>query len=242
MVILPAQPTPQEIEVYLTLLADFSAQTGYPALRVSVGTAADMQSGADEDLLVIGTSGTTAGLPDNAAIAFLNEHLPVAILGRQLSITSQTDLRARLRNSWDEILGAFGKTPADFDLKQLPDAIFEGLESPFASKRSIVVLELNSSAVADAFLNSFLDASHSSDISGDVSVLQGSTFHSYRVSHSTYSLGHHSWYIALLQLFTAEPWSLVLGLLLFSVICAGRMQTLLERKSRTRLHLSDDLA
>src|SRR5450432_677553 len=55
-VVLPTDPTTSEIELYLTLMGHFGAQTGYPALRVTVADADAMKQGADRDFLVLGTT------------------------------------------------------------------------------------------------------------------------------------------------------------------------------------------
>ena len=43
--VLPDTPTPDEIEMYLTMMGHFGAQTGFPALRVQVTNADGMGPG-----------------------------------------------------------------------------------------------------------------------------------------------------------------------------------------------------
>src|SRR5260370_16682258 len=54
-VVLPAAPTEQEIEMFVTLMGHFGRQTGFPALRVAVADAATLASGAKTDFLLIAT-------------------------------------------------------------------------------------------------------------------------------------------------------------------------------------------
>ena len=49
-VVLPATPTEQEIEAFVTLMGHFGRQTGFPALRVTVAGSDAMQSGAQDRL------------------------------------------------------------------------------------------------------------------------------------------------------------------------------------------------
>jgi hypothetical protein len=53
-VVLPDQAGPADTETYLALLGQIGNATGYPALRVAVGRAANVSQWADKDLLVIG--------------------------------------------------------------------------------------------------------------------------------------------------------------------------------------------
>ncbi len=45
-VVLPATPTEQEIEMFVTLMGHFGRQTGFPGLRVTVAGAETMVPGA----------------------------------------------------------------------------------------------------------------------------------------------------------------------------------------------------
>lgn len=54
VVVLPMQPTLQEVSLFLHLMGHFSAQTGYPALRVTVATPNDSIQ-EDRDYLGLGT-------------------------------------------------------------------------------------------------------------------------------------------------------------------------------------------
>ena len=49
-VVLPAQPTEQEIETFVTLMGHFGRQTGFPALRVTVAGPDALQQGAQHRL------------------------------------------------------------------------------------------------------------------------------------------------------------------------------------------------
>jgi cellulose synthase (UDP-forming) len=232
-VVLPDQPTAQEIEVFLMLLAHFSAQTGYPATRVTLGTAAEMQPGAETDFLVIGTA------QDNPGMALAAAQMPVSMDGQQLTLNASTGVVAQAAQLWQKVLASFGKGQPSFETQANPTAILEGLESPYAPGRTLVMLDLQSAAAADVFLSSFLEASHSSAISGDVAMLKDGKFESVCVHCSTYSIGRRPWLTHLTVTVIHDPWLLVVGLILFAVFYGRRMQVVMERSSVTRLHLME---
>ncbi len=72
-VVLPDTPTPDEIEMFLTLMGHFGAQTGYPVLNVTVTNTEGMKTDRTKDYLVMGT------VDDQPALAKLNKSLPVQV-------------------------------------------------------------------------------------------------------------------------------------------------------------------
>jgi cellulose synthase (UDP-forming) len=239
-VILPGQPSTQELELYLTLLAHFSAQTGYPALRVTVGSAADLQPGADQDFLVIGTG------PGDPAIAQTADAMPVAVEGDDLVLKRPTTLLTRLRLAWQRLRAAWqdqvaGKDPATLPT-EAPSALIMAAQSPYTPQRTWIVLEMKDQAAYEPFLANFLDATHSSAISGDVSLLHGNSFQSFTIKQSSYALGHRPWITGLKVSLMRDPWYSVLGLLMFSLIAAACIQAKLRQLSKVRLHLEESPA
>ncbi len=53
--VLPDTPMPDEIEMYLTMMGHFGAQTGYPVLNVSVTNNEGMTTDKTKDYIVMGT-------------------------------------------------------------------------------------------------------------------------------------------------------------------------------------------
>jgi cellulose synthase (UDP-forming) len=243
-VVLPAQPSPQEIELYLTLLAHFGAQTGYPALRITLGRPADIHPGADTDFLVISTG------QDNPALFHAGDRMPVLIDGDQLVVRQPVNLSERLRQDWGDFMEHLGDAPRRLGFEAAPDpfpnavppVLMEALESPYTPGRSLIVIDLKDRSAFEPFLTTFLAATHSSDISGDVSILNGAKFHSFRVDDSTYALGSLPWLTRLRVSMIHGPWFLVLGLLIFSLVSAARIQARLRHLSIVRLHLEEETA
>jgi cellulose synthase (UDP-forming) len=230
-VILPERPTAQEIEVYLTLLGHFGAQTGFPVLRVSVGSADEMKPGADRDFLVIGTG------DDNAGITKASSNMPVLITPDGLKVQDTEGFFAPLHRAWWKIKSIDHQVSGELGITGVPDTILEGLESPFSSKRTVVLINLKDAASAGPFLTSFLKVSQSGDISGTVSVLHGTDFQSYRIGNSVYHVGYLPWWEAIDIWFTEVPWTVALGVLAVSFFFAIWIRAWLRQKARARLQV-----
>jgi cellulose synthase (UDP-forming) len=230
-VILPERPTAQEIEVYLTLLGHFGAQTGFPVLRVSVGSADEMKPGADRDFLVIGTG------DDNAGITKASSNMPVLISPDGLKVQDTEGFFAPLHRAWWKIKSIDHQVSGELGITGVPDTILEGLESPFSSKRTVVLINLKDAASAGPFLTSFLKVSQSGDISGTVSVLHGTDFQSYRIGNSVYHVGYLPWWEAIDIWFTEVPWTVALGVLAVSFFFAIWIRAWLRQKARARLQV-----
>jgi hypothetical protein len=103
-----------------------------------------------------------------------------------------------------------------------------------------VVLELKDVDAYGPFLNGFLDSIHSSAISDDVAVFDGGTFQSFHAGASAYSLGQRPWLTWLMVSLIHGPWFMVLGLVIFSLLTAARMQARFRELSKVRLHLEEE--
>jgi cellulose synthase (UDP-forming) len=229
-VVLPDAATPEEIEMYLTLMGHFGAQTGYPVLNVSVTNADGMSSDRTKDYLVLGT------VDDQPAINALNPSLPVGVDGSGLHIQDTQGFFAPLQHAWWKVHSSERVQPGELETDGgLPDALIEGIEWPAGSRRSAVVIVLRDKDVIPNFLSAFLKTSQSSDISQSVSVLQGSRFSSYRIGDDVYHVGSLSRWVQLKMLFEVYPGLMVLVVLGFCLLMAVILRSILRRKARARL-------
>jgi hypothetical protein len=196
-----------------------------------------MRAGADTDFLVIGTG------PDDPGISQLIEQMPLRLDGQSLVIRQTSDWISSLRVGWQRFRERFGNVPEQRDLQTLsgaiPDALIEGFESPYAPQRSVVVIEVKDDTSYGPFLSAFLDAIHSSAISGDVAAFQAGTFQSFHAGNSAYSLGERPWLTWLKVSLINGPWYMVIGLVIFSLLSAARMQARCRQLSKARLHLEE---
>jgi cellulose synthase (UDP-forming) len=233
-VVLPDTPAAEEIELYLTLMGHFGAQTGYPVINVSVTNADGMKSDHRKDYLVLGT------VDDQSAISTLNPSLPVGVDGSGLHIQDTQGFFAQLQHAWWKVRSSDRIQSGQLETAGgLPDALIEGVEWPRDSSKSVVVIALRDKSVVPSFLNVFLKTSQSSDISQSVSVLHGSRFSSYRIGNDIYHVGSLSWWIWLNILFQDYQWLMVISTLVACFLMAAVLRSLLRRKARARLQGND---
>jgi cellulose synthase (UDP-forming) len=229
-IVLPDTPAAEEIEMYLTLMGHFGAQTGYSVLNVSVTNAEAMKSDAAKDYLVIGT------VDDQSAIGRLNPSLPVGIDGSGLHIQDTQGFFTQLQHAWWKVRSSDRVQSGQLETAGLlPDALIEAIEWPSRSSRSVVVIALRDKDVIPNFLSVFLNTSQSSDVSQSVSVLHGSRFTSYRIGNDVYHVGTLSPWIKLNMLFERFQWLMVACILFFCFLMAIILRSILRKKARARL-------
>ena len=233
-VVLPDVPTVDEIEMYLTFMGHFGAQTGYPVLNVDVTNAAGMQKGSGKDYLVLGT------VDDQPAIQTLNPSLPVKVDGAGLRIQDTQGFFAPLQHAWWKVRSSDHIQSGQLETAGgLPDALIEGIEWPSGSSKSVVVVALRDHSVISRFVDTFLKDSQSSDISQSVSVLHDKRFVSYRIGNDVYKVGSLSLWLKLNLLFSEFPWLIPLTTVAVCILMAALIRAALRRKARVRLQGSN---
>jgi cellulose synthase (UDP-forming) len=229
-VVLPDSPQADEVEMFLTLMGHFGAQTGYPVLNVTVTNADGMKTDGQKDYIVLGT------VDDQAAIARLNPSLPVTIDQEGLHIQDTQGFFAPLQHAWWKVRSSDHVQSGQLETADgLPDALIEGIEWPRDSGRSVVLIALRDHAVASNFLSVFLKRSQSSDIAQSVSVLHGPNFTSYRIGDDVYRVGSLSLWVRLNIFFSEFPWIVVLTTTFFCFVMAAVLRAMLRRRARIRL-------
>jgi cellulose synthase (UDP-forming) len=250
-VVLPPAPTPQEIEAFVTLMGHFGRQTGSPGLRVAVAGPDALQNGAATDFLIIGAG------DDQPAFSKLGTHLPVSLGGDQVHVAAPApvpdpvpnpvhDIRgffvALLHKAWARLHPTNQADPGDLTAAGTPDAVIEGIESPYdvGGSRSIVAIHLKDGSTFEPFMNTFLDVQQSSDISSSVAVLHGTEFRSSRVGAQVYYVGHLPWWIQLRLLVAAYPWLIAIVVVVLALLLAIWTRQWLRAKARARLTQIED--
>ena len=228
-VVLPEQPTRQEIETYLTLMGHFGAETGYPALRVTVTGPDALRAGNDADLLVIGTG------QDNSAVNQLAPSMPVTVGANNLKVQDTRGFFATFHNAWWKIPTNDELPSGDIGATGVPDALVEEIESPYQSGRTVVVVEMKDATVFEPMMGGFLESAQSSAVSGTVALLSGRRFESYRIGNSVYHVGVLPWWTALSLWFSEVPWMVDLAVLAISLIFAIWIRGWLRGRARRRL-------
>ena len=208
-VILPVTPTTDEIALYLHLISQFGAETGYPALRVTVDGPSAVISGG-RDYLIVGA------VADQPAFHSLDALAPATLGANGLHVQPSNGILDDLladkneasrwwsgltRTTWAERLPA--------DLHANPDALVEEIQSPSSPDRSIVMIVLRQSSSADEFASAFLDQPESGGMTGAISLFQNTRFDSYALDKGTYQVGDISWY-ALMRMWISRYFLLLL--------------------------------
>jgi cellulose synthase (UDP-forming) len=229
-VVLPDQPTSDEIEMYLTLMGHFGAQTGYPVVNVTVTNNDGMRADGKRDYIVLG------GVDDQPALNTLQKSLPVTIDSGGIKVQDTRGFFAPLQHAWWKVRSSDHVQTSQLETAGgLPDAMIEGIEWPSRSGRSVVVIAVRDHSVTPRFVNAFLKHSQSSDISQSVSVLHDKEFTSYRIGDDVYNVGSLSWWTRLTMLSLQFPWLVALVLFMACVLMAALFRATLRRRARARL-------
>jgi cellulose synthase (UDP-forming) len=235
-VVMPAVPTEEEIEVFVTLMGHFSRQTGFPALRVAVAGPEVLKQGANTDFLIIGTGDDQTGFDK------LNNNLPVALRSGQVQVHDTQGFFAPLHRAWWKLRSDEHTESGNLTAAGTPDAVIEGIKSPFdfTGSRSIVAIHLKDATTYEDFMATFISVQQASDISGSVSVLHGKQFQSFRIGSEVYHVGTLPWWTRLTLWFMEVPWLVAIVVVILTFMLAIWTRQWLRRKARTRLRMIED--
>ncbi|HEY0306783.1 MAG TPA: UDP-forming cellulose synthase catalytic subunit [Acidobacteriaceae bacterium] len=229
-IVMPSQPTANEITLLLYMMSHCGMQTGYPALRVQVA-GPDVVMRSDQDYLILG------GTADQPAFASLNPSLPVTLNADGVHVKEQTGYLATLLNTWLKWTRHSNEDSQPSNVNGAPDLMIEGIQSPYYAGRSIVLMELRNDDAIDKFADVFLERSQSSDISHSVSLLRNGRFTSYDMAPFMYHVGYISSY-ALMRLWLAEHfWILLLVVTIFGLITARWVSDYISWRAANRLRV-----
>jgi cellulose synthase (UDP-forming) len=235
-VVLPATPTEQEIEAFVTLMGHFGRQTGFPGLRVTVAGPETMVPGAKSDFLVIGTGDDQPGFDKIA------NNLPVTLHSGKIQVHDTAGFFAPLHRAWWKVQSEEHTESGDLVATGTPDAVIEGIESPFdvGGSKSIVAIHLKDSQTFAPFMQTFLYVQQASDIQGSVSMLLGTRFQSFRVGSPVYHVGLLPWWTRLTLWFMEVPWLAAVVVLVLAFLLAIWTRQWLRQKARARLKMIAD--
>jgi cellulose synthase (UDP-forming) len=234
-VVLPEEASPQEIETYLTMMGHFGAETGYPALRVTVAGPDALTQGADVDFLVIATG------QSNGEVGRLASEMPVTFGENSLKVQDTRGFFSTFHNAWWKIRTSDVLPSGEIGTVGVPDGLIEEIESPYASGRTIVLINMKNAATFEPMTKAFLEASQSSAVSGTVALLEGTRFESYRIGNNVYHVGVLPWWTALGLWFMQVPWMVDLVVLAISFVFAIWIRGWLRAKARRRLQVLESL-
>jgi cellulose synthase (UDP-forming) len=237
-VILPVKASAAEIQLYLVLMAYFGEQTGYPSLRVEVGDTRAM--GEDKDYLVLGNA------KDQQAFSQLEKEMPVAVRPDGLDVRDTSDFFSLIERSWWRIsevrpdwwwrLGEVRERSGLLaSLSESPDALLQGLKSPWGVRRSVVTITLKNDDAVKGFMSAFWLRSLSADISQSVSVLHGKDFSSYRLGNQYYYVGHLPLWLLIRFWMHTYPTLIVVIAITIALLVVPLLRGSLRRHAQQRL-------
>lgn len=229
-VVMPDAPGTEEVELFLTMMGHFGAQTGYPVTEVTVTNAEGMKIELARDYLVLGTA------EDQPALTTLNKSLPVQIQSSGLHVEDTQGFFHPLQHAWWKVHSSDHVQTGQLETAGgLPDALIEGMEWPKGSNRSVVVIALRHKTVVPTFLDTFLRVATTSDIAQSVSVLHGTQFASYRLGNDVYRVGYLSPWFRIKMLFSEFPALVVVMVLATCFLLGALIRAALRRMARVRL-------
>jgi hypothetical protein len=208
----------------------FGAQTGYPAFMVQVATPADAASLGDKDLLVLGTFRDLANTPE------ITSHLPLTYYVDQ-SFTLSRRARWALMPDWllRHDAGAWRALAGSETIA--PDGLLEGITSPFAGRRSLVVIAGRDRAALPGLASALLTTMPREGIDNTVSLWTAGNFISYPLSTASYGSGDLPWYRAFSYWLPNHLFILLLLLSVVLALLAIYVQRWLAGRIRERLNL-----
>lgn len=228
-VVVPTEPSVAELELYLGAMGYFGAQTGLPAMLITVVSPKQLDSVRDKDLLVIGNRVDQPLLQDWAA------DMPVvpAESGWRLgaapawwrSLSTEFPLKHADRRQLDEVFASDGRL----------DCVVFGFESPLKAERSVIVLSPEDRDNVLALETIFLPGRRSGNVYGTVSVSQGGVFHSYHVGRTIYRVGQMKWYSQISFWMVQFYWLVPVIALLCMVVVAKWLYYAVEALALRRL-------
>ena len=237
-IVMPPTASSGEIGLYLMLLSYFAEQTGYPALRLHIGEPGNL--GKDADYLILGTP------EDQPAFEQLNHHLPITVAHDGVSIQDTNGFFAAVQSAWWQVAEmrpewwwklTQGNQKAGLiaSLGEYPDAVIQGIESPWARGRSVVTITIKNDGAAKALTSAFLKTSGSANVSDSVSVLQGNDFTSYRLGDTFYQVGHLPWWTQVRYRLREFPWLVVVLTFVLGLIVVPWTRARLDHRTQARL-------
>jgi cellulose synthase (UDP-forming) len=230
VVVMPAAPANAEIELLLNMMGFFGAQTGAPALLVTVTDPGSVSHFADRDLVVLGS------VFDQPLVTNWARSLPIQV--------TETGGRLGLPTSWMEFLQP--DSPINSRDRQLAtgllsqdtmvDGYVEGFESPLNPEHSVVMLiprDPNNTTVLSTL---FAPSIRRGNVYGTVSIAQDGTFQSFHIAQNTYRAGRLGVFDFMILTFTRYYWFIPVFMLAGALIVAALLDGAVERHAWKRLN------
>ena len=227
-VVLPDNANNAEVGAYLDLMGRIGSLTGYPVIHIAVVRPAGVNSVADRNILLMGTIarlGTAADLLKNS---------PYRIAGNKLAV----DINAGL-DSVRRLFGDSQQTDRTRAVTALNAAVsgqtaaLVGAQSPLNSARSVVALVGGSGDAIEGLVTTLRDPDQAPLIQGDMALLSGGRFSSYRVGRE-YTVGSLPFWLYPSWLLRDQPLGIVAVMVIGCILVAIFYFFALRRRASLR--------
>ncbi len=228
--VLANSSSPEQINAYLNLIARFAAETGYPALRVSVLSADRLASVRDRDFILL------ANFSDSAAVSALDASSPLRVGRGMVRLADHDNWWLRLRRSAWNVAGRTRQSIEDLlEADPPPQGVVAGFESPFQPGRTAVLILGQTDAGIELVATRLAGIGREGAVYGSISVLYNGRFESLYLSREEYQVGSLPRYQTM-NLWVIQHIYLVPLLVLIScVLPVFWLHPWIERRVRLRL-------
>jgi len=223
LVVLPAQPTAAQLTTLLDSMGGIGAQTGFPAVNVTLTNDGNQLANKDADILIIGT------LPEKLKN---DERIDLLVQATQSWVKTpqrQTDFPAIVPDVNDR--QADTQTAVS---SSGPMAAIVGFQSPYNDQRSVVALLADSPRGYSLLNEAMNDSGKRAAMYGSVTVIRESGVNGLRVG-DIYYVGHLPWFERIWYALSNHPILLAVLAAVSVVLLAWVLWRLLRIISRRRL-------
>ena len=229
VVVLPDQPTVQDIQTMLALMARMGESTGVTATRVRLAGPQDDSALKDADLLIIGTA------PQQTLLTKWAPSLPAGVIGATKRVSQSAGPMSFLFD-WFGISSqsAAVVTSQENLVGNGPLAMLIGFESPLSASRSVVALTASAPELMANVLDTLDDTNRSLSIHGSAVYIRGQQVDSVLVG-KIYTVGSLPFWTSLWYAMSEHPILLamaaIVAIMIFAFALWRGLKVVAERRA-----------
>lgn len=231
-IVLPPQPSAQELSACLEMMGFFGAQTGMPGFYVDVLESNAIQRAGNKDLLLISAGGDhplmanwANGMPISVGRSGLGLNRPSTPWLRFLSLPFLPSGR-----EWSRLSDALATEPN-------PPLLIQSFVSPLNPGRSVVAISAVTPAGLDGLADLLERSSQNEGISGVVSLQVNGRFDSFRLTTENYVIGELEWRQAFYYWVGRYLWLVPVIVLTLALMLAQQLAKWVEWRANERLRV-----
>lgn len=199
-------PQPDEVSTLLDVAGNMGAQTGYPALSVTITDSWDTLKKKNKDILIIGD------IPPDLQV---NTQMSL-FLQQPQSWVKEPIKQLALHLFPEEEINTTANTKT-WVKGNAPIAAIIGIQSPFYKQRSIVALLAENPHDFELLNDALTDTKKQSQLFGTVSIIRASGINSIQVGQ-IYHIGHLPWWLRIWFALQTHPISLAIASLFTALL------------------------